>query len=120
MNTSRKTHFDPLVAKVKAEDGLDLTTRAHAVQDAVWSTAVQHGSNSKIIHKAIVALQGLAVSAPDFDERLIKAIYAERGRKEEDGDLVYFSRCSKNVQKGVANRFVSEQKDALKMLADET
>ena len=116
----KKTHFDPQVAKVKAEAGLDLTTRSHAVQDAVWSTAVQHGPNSKIIQRAIASLQGLGVNAPDFDERLIKAIYAERGRKEDDGDLVYFSRNSKDVQKGVANRFVSEQKDALKMLADET
>ena len=115
----KETHFDPQVARVKAGDSLDLTTRSHALQDVTWSTAVQHGPNSTIIHKAIVALKGLDVSAPDFDEHLIKAIYAERGRKEEDGDLVYFSKCSNDVQQGVAKRFVDEQKDALQMLADE-
>ncbi|MDO9103541.1 MAG: LysM peptidoglycan-binding domain-containing protein [Methylovulum sp.] len=116
----KTTHFDPQVAKVKSDVGLDLTTRSDAVQDVVWSTAVQHGPNSKIIQRAIASLQGLDVNAADFDERLIKAIYAERGRKEDDGDLVYFSKNSKDVQQGVANRFVNEQKDALKMLSDET
>jgi hypothetical protein len=88
------------------------------VQDVAWSVAVQHGPGSKIIHKALVALQGADRSAADFDARLIKTIYAERGRKEADGDLVYFSRNSKEVQKGVAARFVNEQRDALNMLAD--
>ena len=48
---------------------------------------------------------------------LIRAIYAERGRTKPDGSLAYFSRNSPNVQKGVANRFKSELKDALAMLA---
>jgi len=48
---------------------------------------------------------------------LIRAIYAERGRTKADGSLVYFSRNSPNVQKGVANRFKNELNDALAMLA---
>lgn len=115
----KKTHFDPLLAKVKAEDGLDLSARSHALQDVAWSTAVQHGPGSSIIHKAIATLHAVDANAPDFDSRLIKAIYAERGRKDANGVLVHFSKNSKNVQKGVAERFVNEQKDALKMLAEE-
>jgi hypothetical protein len=57
---------------------------------------------------------------PSFDEQLIRAIYAERGRTKADGTLVYFSRNSPNVQKGVAKRFKSELQDALAMLAKET
>ncbi len=62
------------------------------------------------------SLQGENLFDSDFDRRLIKAIYKERGRKNNDGNLVYFSRNSKAVQKGVANRFINEEKDALNML----
>ena len=53
------------------------------------------------------------------DEKLIRAIYAERGRKDAKGVLVHFSKNSLKVQQGVAARFVNELKDALKMLASE-
>jgi murein DD-endopeptidase MepM/ murein hydrolase activator NlpD len=112
----KKILFDPLCAKILRDDGLDITTRPHAVQDVVWSTAVQHGGNTSIIHKAIVARK-LGLSNPDFDRDFIIAVYAERGRKKANGSLVYFSSSSAAVQKGVANRFASEQQDALKMLA---
>ena len=46
----------------------------------------------------------------------IKALYAERGRKKSNGSLAYFSRSSKDMQKGVANRFAKESKDALAMV----
>jgi hypothetical protein len=113
----KKTHFDPLVAKIKAEDQLDITTRSFTLQDVIWSTSVQHGGGSSIPH---VALRAVTVSQgdPDFDKSLIIAIYAERGRKQ-NGVLAHFSKSSPAVQQGVANRFRSEQSDALKMLADE-
>ena len=50
---------------------------------------------------------------------LIRAIYAERGRKKPDGNLAYFSKSSPSVQTGVANRFKNELQDALAMLAKE-
>jgi LysM repeat protein len=115
----KRTHFDPLVRKVAAEDGLQVTARGHAVQDAVWSTAVQHGPNTPVVHRAIVAAGGSAAlqpADPDRDRRLIGAIYAERGRRSAAGNLVYFSRNSKAVQDGVARRFRDEQRDALAML----
>ena len=103
----KKTHFDPLVVNVKEESGLDLTARSRAVQDVIWSTAVQHGPNTPIVDRALKNLKsrGINPSTPNFDESLIKAIYDERGRKLPNGDLAYFSRNSKDVQKGVANRF---------------
>ena len=117
----KRTHFDPLVAKVKA-DGLDLSARSRAVQDVIWSTAVQHGSNTPIVGIALNDLKsdGIDSATSDFDKRLINAIYEERGRKLLDGGLKYFKSSSKDVQKGVANRFVNERKDALQMLADES
>jgi murein DD-endopeptidase MepM/ murein hydrolase activator NlpD len=112
----KKTHYDLLVAKIISDDDLDVNSRCHALKDVVWSTAVQHGGASSIVHKALAKVK-CAKTDPSFDEQLIRAIYAERGRTKADGSLVYFSRNSPNVQKGVANRFKNELNDALAMLA---
>lgn len=115
----KRTHFDPLVRKTLAEDGLDATRRSHAAQDVMWSTAVQQGPNTPVVHRAIAALGGGQALEPanrDTDRKLIVAVYAERGRRAADGSLVYFSRNSQRVQESVAQRFVNEQRDALAML----
>ena len=114
----KRTHYDLLVAKILNEDALDVNTRSRALQDVVWSTAVQHGGATSMVHKALAKVT-IPKTDPRFDEQLIRAIYAERGRTKNDGSLVYFSRNSPNVQKGVANRFKSELRDALAMLAKE-
>ena len=115
----KRTHFDPLVRKVAAEDGLEITLRSTAVQDVVWSTAVQHGPNTPVVHRAIIVVGGAPTLQPadrEHDRRLIVAIYAERGRRSAAGNLVYFARNSKAVQAGVAGRFRDEERDALAML----
>jgi len=114
----KKTHYDLLAAKILAETGLDVNTRSHALMDAVWSTAVQHGGASPIVCRACSSVS-CDRSDPKYDELLIKAIYAERGKKKSDGNLAYFSKSSPNVQQGVANRFRSECQDALAMLSKE-
>ena len=112
----KKTHYDLLVAKIISDDGLDVNSRCHALKDVVWSTAVQHGGATSIVHKALAKVK-CEKTDPSFDELLIRAIYAERGRTKPDGSLAYFSRNSPSVQKGVANRFKNELNDALAMLA---
>ena len=114
----KKTHYDPLVAKILSDDGLDVNTRCRALQDVVWSTAVQHGPGTPIVHRACSSLTCKPTDA-NYDELLIRAIYAERGRRKGDGNLAYFSKSSPSVQTGVANRFKSELQDALRMLAKE-
>ena len=114
----KKTHFDLLVAQTLSENELDITARSHALQDSVWSTAVQHGGKCAVIRKALSTLN-IDSADSDFDQKLIRAIYAERGRRRADGKLAYFLTSSANVQKGVATRFKNEEADALKMLADE-
>lgn len=114
----KQSHYDQLAAKVRNEDALDVNTRSRALQNVIWSTAVQHGGASSIVHRAIGTLS-CAASDPTYDQQLICAIYAERGRKKPDGNLAYFSKSSPNVQAGVAKRFQNEQKDALAMLAGE-
>lgn len=114
----KKTHYDLLVAKILSEDNLDVNSRSRALQDVVWSTAVQHGGATPIVHRACASLS-CKQSDPDYDKQLICAIYAERGRRKPDGNLAYFSKSSPSVQTGVANRFKNEEKDALAMLAKE-
>ncbi len=114
----KKSHYDPLAAKILAEDGLDVNKRSRALQDVVWSTAVQHGGASTMVHKALANVKAKPTD-PDFDRQLISAIYAERGRKKPDGNLAYFSKSSPSVQAGVAKRFKNECQDALAMLSKE-
>lgn len=114
----KKTHYDLLVAKILSDNGLDVNTRSRALQDVVWSTAVQHGPGTPIVGRACTSLSCKTTDA-NYDELLIRAIYAERGKRKADGNLAYFSRSSASVQQGVANRFKSELQDALKMLAKE-
>ena len=114
----KATHYDPLCSKVRVDDEVDINTRSRAVQDVIWSTAVQHGGATPIVHRAIAKL-ACKCEDPTYDKQLIEAIYAERGRRNADGNLVYFSRSSQNVQAGVAKRFQNEERDALAMLAKE-
>lgn len=114
----KKSHYDLLAAKILAEDGLDVNTRSRALQNVVWSTAVQHGGASSMVHKALANVKSKPTD-PGFDKELICAIYAERGRKKADGNLVYFGKSSPSVQAGVARRFKNEEQDALAMLAKE-
>ena len=115
----KRSHYDLLAAKILADDNLDVNTRSFALQNVVWSTAVQHGGATSIVHRAIGNLSCTS-SDPTYDKQLICAIYAERGRRKPDGNLAYFSKSSANVQAGVAKRFQNEQADALAMLAKET
>ena len=114
----KKTHYDKLCSKILSDDNLDIDSRSRALQDVIWSTAVQHGGATPIIHRACARVK-CAPTDPKYDEELIRAIYAERGKKKADGKLAYFSGNSASVQKGVANRFKSELQDALAMLAKE-
>jgi hypothetical protein len=115
----KRTHYDPLCAKTKTDDGVDIGQCSHAMQDVVWSTAVQHGPNANIVHLALGQMHAAGnfdLASPQFERNAINAIYAERGRKDASGTLVHFSKSSAAVQDGVAKRFVEERTDALKML----
>jgi hypothetical protein len=117
----KSTHFDPLVATILSDDGCDVTQHSPALQDVVWSTAVQFGPNTPVIHRAFDQMRTAGTFDPaagNFDRNAIIGIYAERGRRDPGGALVYFRSSSPAVQNGVARRYESELQDALQMLAE--
>ncbi len=111
----KATHFDPQAALIRKQTGTDVSARSPALQDVVWSTAVQHGGGTQIVVRAIrkVAAEGGSLRS---DADLIRAIYAERGRKGPDGRLRQFPKASAKVQAAVAARYAREERDALAML----
>jgi hypothetical protein len=115
----KETHYDKLVARLEKNLNLKAVSRSNALEDVLWSTAVQHGPNTPVVENALQPLLKEKAIEGLTDREIIVAIYAERGKKNEKGDLHYFKGNSTAIQKAVANRFVNEQKDALAALEKE-
>lgn len=114
----KRTHYDVQLKTILVKTQLDVSKLSRALQDVVWSVAVQHGPSSKLIVNVINGLK-IPRDSAQFEKALITAIYGERGRRNANGALHYFSSSSEDFQSGVARRFVRELKDALDMLAAE-
>jgi hypothetical protein len=110
-----RTHYRPQLEHIRKATGIDLSGRSNALQDVIWSTAVQHGAAANVIPRVLNDFKG-DLNSPEGEEALIRAIYAERGRRRPDGALAYFGKSSPKTQASVANRLVREQEDALRML----
>ena len=77
-NYTKATIYDPMVSRVEsAFFGMRVSDYSYALQNVIWSRAVQHGSNSNVIISAINAIGGWQGKT---EEQLIRAIYAEAGR----------------------------------------
>jgi Type VI secretion system spike protein VgrG3-like, C-terminal len=115
----QETHYDPLAQRVGKKLGIALDGRSHALRDVIWSTAVQHGPNTNVVDMAVKPLLKKKPIEQIGDEEIIRAIYAERGRKDESGGLTHFRGNSDEVQRAVARRFENELRDALEALSKE-
>ncbi|ATY32525.1 VgrG-related protein [Sphingomonas psychrotolerans] len=74
-----RTHYRPVVAAIVQRKGLELDARCDALRDVIWSCAVQHRGAPNIVIQAIdVADRSINRAAPDYDRKLIEAIYAAR------------------------------------------
>lgn len=96
----KATHFDPQMAKLQGA-GIDLSGRGAAVQDAIWSTAVQFGGNSSLIQKA---LKGKDVSSLS-DQDVVSAI---QDYKTANNDALFKS-SSADVRAGTLDRATKEK-----------
>jgi hypothetical protein len=104
------------VNKLAKDINLDVTKRSAAFRDVAWSVAVQHGPNTDVIVVAVKPLVEKKKLDELTDEEIIRAVYAERGRKDADGKLVRFWRVGDELIPSLTRRFENEMKDALEML----
>jgi hypothetical protein len=104
----QSSHFSPALSKVEKSTGVDVKKLSSAVQDVLWSTAVQHGSGG-----AAKVFKNAGVTPGMSDKEIIIRVYAERAK---DNGKKYFASSSDSIRKGVVNRFKTELQDALKLL----
>ena len=111
----QRQYHDRAVAGIKKEHGVDICDGSHSngMQDAIWSSAVQHGvggaqtifrnAYNNVLKRDDVRGDKTKVT----DEMLINAIYDDRSRVE-----VKF-KSSPNLWPGLRSRFSQERADAL-------
>ncbi|MGG7077026.1 SH3 domain-containing protein [Clostridium sardiniense] len=105
------TFYDDLIKRLKNSGDYTSVLNNFAAKNVLWSTAVQHGGYGA--YKIIAPLTH-TTNVEDF----ITSVYKERGRRDSDGNLVYFRSSSKAVQEGVASRYIREKDDAIRMYRD--
>ena len=101
-----KTHYYPAVDEVRKSTGVDITRYPKAVQDVLWSTAVQHG-----VGGAVTVFKNAGIKAGMSAEEIINRVYNERSNVDK-----YFASSSSKVKQSVKKRFAQEKMDALRML----
>ena len=107
-NFIKQSHYDPAASKIKQSTGFDAAKSSPAIQDVLWSTAVQHGSGgANTIFRAAGIKPGMS------DREIIQRVYAERAA---NNGMKYFSKSSESIRKSVVNRFKREMQDALSQL----
>lgn len=99
------SHYDPQVAFLQ-KNGIDITKRADAVGECVFSVCVQYGPNTSLILKA------LGANFKGTDAEFIEKVQNYR----RDTVKAYFKSSSEKVQKSVADRAVAEKAVLLKLL----
>ncbi len=105
-----KSHYQPAVQEISDRTGLDISKAPKALQEVLWSTAVQHGPNgaAKIFTKAIKRTQakndGVKIA------QLIDSVYDMRATQ--------FGSSGSSVRAAARTRFREEGRMALAMLSD--
>lgn len=102
-----KTHYAPQVARIEQATGRKVAELPQAVQDVIWSTAVQHGSATNIVVDAMKKVGPNASPA-----QLIDAIYARRWNGGKS-----FASSTPAVRAAVYNRFFGKGGEKARALA---
>ena len=109
----KQTHYDPEVARLK-KDGLDLTGRGPAVQEALWSTSVQtRGLTPRIFEHGLTEKFGEHYKLSDLSDKDI--VGAVQDYKIAHNETLFKS--SPTLWSGLRDRAEKEKVD-LEALAD--
>lgn len=107
----KQTHYQPATEEIAERTGVDMARQPKALQEVLWSTAVQHGPTGA----ANIFCQAIDTSGPRqgpaVARRLIASIYTARAQQ--------FAPSTPEVQAAVQQRFHQEHASALHMLGDE-
>ena len=96
-----ESHYAPAMNRLSSDGLRKRIEGSKALQEAMFSTAVQHGAGSgKIGDAGAASIWNKVYREGMTDEELIRAVYAERGTR--------FSSSTGNVAAGVRNRFNKE------------
>ena len=99
------SYVKPLAELAKQKTGIDYT-RSKALQELLYSTAIQFGSGS-------LGLSALGNVTSDMtDAEIVNASYDNKIANYKN----YFKSSSANVQESVKNRFIREKQDVLQLL----
>ncbi|WP_027209558.1 hypothetical protein [Burkholderia sp. WSM2232] len=90
----KRTDFDVQINTVIARADVNLRYHSHAINDVVWSTAVQHGPTTDFVTSALKDLDMQVPETRGYGEALINAIYAERGKTNAHGQIIRFIHSS--------------------------
>ena len=102
-------HYQPQLQALK-QAGFDFSERGKAVQDMVWSLAVQHRDYTVDKIKRAQDESGLNFKTAT-DAEIIEAVYDSKLRHYKQD----FRRSSPQVQEGVRKRILSEKADLLRL-----
>lgn len=110
-NFIKTTHYDVQVSRLKV-DGLDLTDRGSAVQDALWSTSVQfRGKTIDVFEKGLQEKFGKSYKLSDLSDKDI--IEAAQDYKIVHNEELFKS--SPNLWANLVNRANAEKEDLLNL-----
>lgn len=103
----KKSHYDLVRERLK-RDGFDLSERGPAVQEALWSTAVQYrGLGVNVFKHGLEAKFGTHPDLSSVSDRDI--VEAVQDYKIENVDKLFAS--SKSLWKGLVDRAIAEKAD---------
>lgn len=108
-----ESHYKPAIEAISQRTGLEASKMSTALQEVLWSTAVQHGPSgaARIFSKAVEQVgkkNNLAPGSDEFDKHMIEKVYAMRSTQ--------FGSSTQQVQSAVQSRLAVEKELALAML----
>ena len=108
-----ESHYKPAIEAISQRTGLEPSKMSTALQEVLWSTAVQHGPSgaARIFSRAVEQVgkkNNLAPGSDEFDKHMIEKVYAMRSTQ--------FGSSTQQVQNAVQSRLAVEKDLALAML----
>jgi murein DD-endopeptidase MepM/ murein hydrolase activator NlpD len=106
---TKQIYYDQVVEYFIENYDFDINSRSRALQEAVWSTSVQHGQwGAESIIEEACNLDG-------SDKEIIEALYKERMKVDK-----YFSSSDSATKKAVKERLENELEQILYLLENES